>query len=149
MYRLRLARERDFDFCFELKKAAEFEPIQNVFGWDEDTQKSLHTREWLTAKPTIIEIKERPVGSFLIEKKATHWYFGRFFLLPELQGQGVGSQILQEVTNKADKVAMPIHLSYLQTNRVGNLYLRFGFLAVASDEQFMHMVRKSLPISEG
>ncbi len=39
MFEVREAIDEDYEFLFELKKAAEYEPVKAVFGWDENVQK--------------------------------------------------------------------------------------------------------------
>ena len=90
----RLARDSDFEFLFELKKAAEFELIKSVFGWDEEFQRNMHENEWNEAQPKIVEISGEAVGSYLLQDIGDHFYFCRFFLLPAFHGKGIGSQIL-------------------------------------------------------
>ncbi|MCG9577083.1 GNAT family N-acetyltransferase [Vibrio tubiashii] len=141
MYSTRPAQLSDYEFLFELKKAAEFEPIKAVFGWDESMQRDIHHSEWSQAKPTIIEVDGRSVGSYLVQKHDTHWDFGRFFLLPEAQGKGVGTKILRLILDQADNANMPVQLCYLQGNRVGQLYRRLGFTVISEDAQFVHMRR--------
>jgi hypothetical protein len=51
-YTERKATIEDFEFLFELKKAAEYEAIVRLFGWDEALQRQLHENEWLQARPT-------------------------------------------------------------------------------------------------
>jgi len=144
VFTTRLADSKDYEFLFELKKVAEYEPIKAIFGWNETVQRELHHSEWLEAKPMIIEIGGVPVGSFLVQARENHVYFGRFFLLPECQGKGVGSQVLKRVIATAHERAMPIKLCYLQGNRVGELYVRFGFEVTSQDSQFVYMVKPYL-----
>jgi len=54
-YSTRSAQSSDYEFLFELKKAAEFEPIKAVFGWDEQIQRDIHAEEWAEERPEIIE----------------------------------------------------------------------------------------------
>ncbi|MEX0334850.1 GNAT family N-acetyltransferase [Vibrio tubiashii] len=141
MYSTRPAQLSDYEFLFELKKTAEFEPIKAVFGWDESVQRDIHQAEWSQAKPTIIEVDGQSVGSYLVQKHDTYWYFGRFFLLPEAQGNGIGTKILRLILDQADKANMPVQLCYLQGNRVGQLYQRLGFTVTSEDAQFVYMRR--------
>ncbi|EGQ7814867.1 GNAT family N-acetyltransferase [Vibrio parahaemolyticus] len=144
MFEVREAIDEDYEFLFELKKAAEYEPVKAVFGWEENVQKEIHRNEWNEAKPTIIEMEGAPVGSYLVRAHPEHLYFGRFFLLPACQGKGIGSQVLKTVIQLANEKSLPIQLCYLQGNRVGQLYERFGFEVTSQDEQFVHMLKPSL-----
>ncbi|EGQ9886432.1 TPA: GNAT family N-acetyltransferase [Vibrio parahaemolyticus] len=144
MFEVREAIDEDYEFLFELKKAAEYEPVKAVFGWEENVQQEIHRNEWNEAKPTIIEIEGAPVGSCLVQAHPEHLYFGRFFLLPACQGKGIGSQVLKTVIQLANEKSLPIQLCYLQGNRVGQLYERFGFEVASQDEQFVHMLKPRL-----
>lgn len=42
----RPAKRDDYEFLFNLKKAAEFEAINSVFGWNEKIQREIHSQEW-------------------------------------------------------------------------------------------------------
>ncbi len=137
----RQAELGDYEFLFELKKAAEYEPINAVFGWDEYVQRDIHRQEWEDGKPKIIEINGESIGSYLVQEHSDYLYFGRFFLLPQFQGKGLGSKILKGVVELAHEKSLPIKLCYLQGNRVGELYSRFGFQVVCQDKQFVHMIK--------
>lgn len=141
MYKTRKAEDSDYEFLFELKKSAEHEPIKAVFGWDETVQREIHRNEWDEEKPVIIEVDGVSVGSYLVQEHSDHLYFGRFFLLPDYQGRGIGSQVLKAAITFADEKSLPIKLCYLQGNRVGQLYKRMGFKVVKQDEQFVYMLR--------
>ena len=137
----RLAQSSDFEFLFELKKAAEFDLIKSVFGWDDKFQRNMHENEWNEDRPKVVEISEEAVGSYLLQDKGEHFYFCRFFLLPAFHGKGIGSQILNQCLVLADEQQKPVKLCYLQGSRVGRLYRRFGFEVVAEDGQFVYMER--------
>lgn len=141
VYKTRKAENSDYEFLFELKKAAEYQPIKEVFGWDENIQREIHRKEWQEDKPTIIEIDGVAVGSYLVQFHPEHLYFGRFFLLPHYQGKGIGSQVLGAVIELASQNSLPIKLCYLQGNRVGQLYSRLGFEVTGEDPQFVHMLK--------
>ncbi|MEZ9545137.1 MULTISPECIES: GNAT family N-acetyltransferase [Vibrio] len=113
-YSTRPAQSSDYEFLFELKKAAEFEPIKAVFGWDEQIQRDIHAEEWVEERPEIIEY----------------------------HGKGIGSQVLTDCLAQAAKLNKPVELCYLQGNRVGELYLRFGFEITSQNDQFVYMWRE-------
>ena len=74
-YSIRPAQSSDYEFLFELKKAAEFEPIKVVFGWDEQVQRDIHADEWAEERPEIIEYQNKAIGSVLLQDKGKHVFF--------------------------------------------------------------------------
>ncbi|RXJ73208.1 GNAT family N-acetyltransferase [Veronia nyctiphanis] len=140
-YLTRQALDGDYDFLFELKKAAEYDAVKAVFGWDENIQREIHADEWEEARPNIIEVDGNRVGSFLLLDKGDHFYFCRFFLMPKLQGKGLGSRVLNDCLRQADDERKPVRLCYLQGHHVGKLYHKFGFSRCSEDAQFVYMER--------
>ncbi len=136
-YKERAASHDDFEFLFGLKKAAEYDAVSRVFGWDEALQRQLHEQEWNEAKPTVIELDGKRIGSYLFEAQGDGYYFGRFFLLPEYQGMGIGSAVMKACIARSG--SKTIHLCYLIGNQVHSLYERFGFKVVSQDEHFAYM----------
>lgn len=141
MFTTRPSVDQDYQFLFELKKASEYQVIDSIFGWDEQTQKEIHRQEWQQARPIIVEIDGVRVGSFLVQTHIEYWYFGRFFLLPTVQGKGIGTKILSDVIANAAQAQMPLRLCYLQGNRVGELYRRLVFKQVSQDQHFVYMIK--------
>ncbi|CAH0525682.1 GNAT family N-acetyltransferase [Vibrio hippocampi] len=139
----RQSKQSDYEFLFTLKKSAEYDAINAVFGWDEQVQRDIHESEWKEAQPTIIEISGVSSGSYLFQEHSGYFYFGRFFLLSEYHGLGIGSQILEKLVIEADVRQKPIKLCYLQGNRVASLYDRFGFKQVSEDKNFVYMLREN------
>lgn len=39
------ATAADFEFLYQLKKKAEYDAVEAVFGWDEVTQRAIHQQE--------------------------------------------------------------------------------------------------------
>ncbi|EPJ49691.1 MAG: acetyltransferase [Osedax symbiont Rs2] len=145
LYSTRGADEEDSEFLFHLKKSAEYAAVKAVFGWDEALQRKLHNVEFAQKRPTIVEVKGQRVGSYLLQEKGNHLYFCRFFLLPEHQGKGIGSKILQQCTNLADKDSRLVKLCYLQGNHVAGLYRRFDFKVSHENSEFVYMSRQPNP----
>nr|WP_319542592.1 GNAT family N-acetyltransferase [uncultured Pseudodesulfovibrio sp.] len=143
MFEIRPATEHDFAFLYQLRELALRKAVEAVFGWDEKIQKKICLQEWEEAQPDLIEINSKRVGSYLVQHNSDHIYFGRFYLLPELQGQGLGSLILHDILALAEHRGLPIKLCYLQGNRVSSLYARLGFKVLSEDANFVHMMRPS------
>ena len=60
------------------------------------------------------------------DPKQPHWHLGPLGVVPERQGQGIGSQLLREFCGRVDASG---RAAYLETDRPENvrLYERFGF----------------------
>ncbi len=143
LYEIRPATENDFTFLYQLRELALRKAVEAVFGWDENIQMGVCAQEWEEARPDILEINGKRVGSYLVQQNPNHIYFGRFYLLPEFQGQGLGNLILDDILALADHKNLPIKLCHLQGNRVSSLYTRLGFKILSEDAEFVHMMRPS------
>lgn len=141
-FTVKTATQDDYEFTFNLKKSAEIDAITAIFGWDEELQRELHSIEWNQGFPELICVNDQPIGSYMLELKHEFWYFSRFFLLPDFQGLGIGSQILHRVRSILDLHQQPCKLCYLQGSRVHSLYPRFGFIKSHEDDQFVYMIRQ-------
>jgi ribosomal protein S18 acetylase RimI-like enzyme len=61
-----------------------------------------------------------------VDPRQPHWHFGPFGVLPERQGQGIGSKLLTYFCEHVDRLEAA---AYLETDKSENvpLYQRFGF----------------------
>ena len=62
-------------------------------------------------------------------------------LLPWFQRQGIGTEVLLAVLQRADADGLPVRLEYLKGNPVGSLYKRHGFAVVAENGSHYFLVR--------
>lgn len=141
----RPATDADDEFAFELRKATEHDLVTQTFGWDEALQRALHRQEWKSGLPTLICADDQPIGTYMLHDKNDTLYFSRFFILPAYQGQGIGSQVLRDITEFSNQAKRPCLLCYLQGNRAAHLYQRFGFQVYREDAPFVYM--KYSPVS--
>ena len=124
------ARDTDFEWGFQLKKAAEKRYVEAVFGWDEPLQREFHAKDWAEDALTVIHLGGDKIGTYLFREMAYGYYLGSFFILPEFQGHGIGSYILSSIVEKLDRERAECRLGYLRGNRAGELYRRFGFVSL-------------------
>ncbi len=63
----------------------------------------------------------------------THWHLGPVAVDPEVQGQGIGTKLMEDFCSHVDRQGDP---AYLETDKPGNvrLYERFGF-SVKNEEE--------------
>lgn len=136
------ASDADCEFSYQVKKAAYADLITAVYGWDETVQREYHRREWLGRRPSLITVGGRPVGTVELRQEEGCLHIGQFFISPEYQNQGIGSEILGRTLLLADEKAQPVRLALLAGNRCVSLYRRHGFEVVGADGTLCHMERR-------
>lgn len=75
-----------------------------------------------------------PVGLLKLLRDGTQWQLIQIQLSPDLQGQGVGSQLLASTIAEATAAGATLSLSVLKANPAKALYERFGLVVVAEDD---------------
>jgi len=136
------ADETHREFSYQVKKEAEGEYITHMFGWDEDVQRDFHGRAWEQQKPDIITYDGKPIGTIATIESKDCIEIGQFFILPDYQNKGIGTYLLKNILDKADRLGKNIVLCFLKNNPVMSLYARNGFRVVRTGEVAHHMERK-------
>ena len=83
-----------------------------------------------------------PVGLLKVARDSAQWKLIQIQLAPELQGQGLGADLLAEVIMEADNANVAIALSVLKANPARTLYERHGFAVVGESEYEFEMLRR-------
>jgi GNAT superfamily N-acetyltransferase len=130
------------EFSYQVKKAAEGEYITSMFGWDENVQRSYHSKAWQQQKPDIITYDGKPVGTIATIVSEDCIEVGQFFILPEYQNKGIGTYLLKSILEKADRLGKNVTLRFLKNNPAKSLYVRNGFRLVDAGEILYCMERK-------
>jgi GNAT superfamily N-acetyltransferase len=139
---LTAADETHKEFSYEVKKAAEGEYISSMFGWDEDLQRDFHAKAWQQQKPQIITYDGKPIGTVATMETEDCIEVGQFFILPEYQRAGIGTYLLKNILDRADRLGKNVALRFLKNNPVKSLYIRNGFRLIYTSEVAYHMERK-------
>jgi len=130
------------EFSYQVKKAAEGEYITAMFGWDEDVQRSYHTKAWQQRKPAIITYDGKLIGTVATIESEDCIEIGQFFILPDYQNRGIGTYLLKGILDKADQLGKNVTLRFLKNNPVQSLYVRNGFRVVDTSEILYYMERR-------
>ncbi|MER7835333.1 GNAT family N-acetyltransferase [Streptomyces sp. NPDC096040] len=125
---LRPATPADSEFCFQLHKAAMGSYVTAVWGWDDEDQRAYHERSFRPDRWQIITVDGTDAGILIVEYGATEVYLGRIELHPRYQGRGIGTQLIQSLTDTAAQRDQDLLLDVLTVNtRAHALYQRHGF----------------------
>ncbi len=133
-YTLRPATPADFDFLFDLHRAAMRAYIEPIWGWHEDWQLEYYREKYDSRQRQIIQVEGQDAGVLVVERHADELYLGLIELLPAFQGRGVGAAIIRGLIAQARAEGRPLGLHVLRTNAPARrLYERLGLRVVGEE----------------
>ena len=125
---LQPAAQSDHEFLYRLHCATMRDYIDRTWGWDDDAQRSAFDIRLSTNPHQVILFDDDPVGMLEIEHHPTELVIANIQVLPEYQGRGIGSAVIREVIELAQKSGAVTTLQVLEVNvRARRLYERLGF----------------------
>jgi ribosomal protein S18 acetylase RimI-like enzyme len=128
---LRPARPADSEFCYQLHKAAMGDYVAAIWGWDEQRQRDFHTRGFAPGRWQIITANGADAGMLDVEYRPGEIYLGRIEILPDYQGRGIGSRLINALLDEAAQKGQDLVLEVLTVNhRAYALYQRLGLREV-------------------
>ncbi|HUE87337.1 MAG TPA: GNAT family N-acetyltransferase [Vicinamibacterales bacterium] len=139
-FHLRPALDSDREFLYALHCRTMREVIEQTWGWDDSWQRMDFDRRFDEYLVSIIECDERAAGGLLLEVKPDSIYIHELQVMPEYQGRGVGTAVVQQVINDAASRGIAVTLSVVPANpRARQLYERLGFYVTEFDAPFYRM----------
>lgn len=146
--RVRPASSGDRDFLFEVRRAALRAYVEQTSGWDDAEQRTTADREFGELPYAVVEEGRRPVGYVCVIHEGECDFVEEIALLPEAQGRGIGTRLLQDILVAAQRRGVPVRLSVFTSNPAQALYARLGFTVTRTEEPRMAMEwRPSAPRS--
>lgn len=140
MILLRTALECDREFSRSLHHACYREVVERQFGaWDEELQDRFFADGWVVGESLIVEREGEPIGLFRRTVAADHIFIHEIQIHPDRQGQGIGSTLVREQIEEAQRIGVPLRLQVLRSNRAHHLYRRLGFEETGRNDLFMFM----------
>jgi ribosomal protein S18 acetylase RimI-like enzyme len=139
-FNLRPAMEEDRDFLYSLHCRTMRDVIEKTWGWDQASQRNDFDRRFREYIVSIIESEGQSVGGLLLESRPDSIYIHELQVLPEYQGRGIGTRVVENLIEQAAARGFPVTLSVVPANpRARNLYERLGFEVTAVEAPFIRM----------
>jgi len=127
---LRDATEQDYEFLYDLHRETLKEYVGQTWGWDEDWQANYFREKFDVSGRRIIQQNGADIGCITVRDKGTHIFLAYIALVPAFQRKGIGTQLIEEILNEANRKQKPVTLKVLKTNPARALYERLGFTVI-------------------
>lgn len=132
--RVRPVLGSDREFLFEVRRVALRAYVEQVSRWDDAEQRATADKEFGALPYAVVVASGRPVGYLCVIHEDEYDFIEEIALLPEAQGRGIGTRLLQDVLQAAQRRAVPVRLSVFTSNPAQALYARLGFEVVRVEE---------------
>jgi len=139
-WQLRPISPTEFEWAFELHRAALGEYVDQTWGWDEAVQRRLFAGSFDRRPLQVIEVDGTGVGVLEVDERPDELVLGLVELLPAWQNKGLGTDILRWLLRRAHETHRTLGLSVLNANpRAAALYEREGLRVVGSGPAKLQM----------
>jgi len=125
------AKAEHYDFCLHLFLLTMRPYMQELELWDEQEQRSSLAAQWKLEEVRIISVDGNDVGWLQVAELPAEIRLQKFFILPEYQRSGIGSDVLDRLLAIWKPTGKKIVLRVLKNNPARRFYERLGFSVIA------------------
>jgi GNAT superfamily N-acetyltransferase len=125
--------------------------IEQVYGWNEEDQEHYFRGSFHPQEIHVIQVDGKDAGMYVYDADEDgEVLLKRIEVLPEYQGQGIGSYIIKRLIGRAKKEGRDLRLHVFKINPARQLYSRLGFEVVHETEtHYVMRVRHQMDVSGG
>jgi ribosomal protein S18 acetylase RimI-like enzyme len=128
MIHLRTATPDDSEFLYQLKKQTVKRYIKEIWGWNEEFQRSFHQKNFDSQKYSIIQKDGKDIGCLSVEEQSDKLFLNIIEIKPNYQNKGIGSLLIRDLIRRGSQEKKFIELQVLKVNqRAFKLYKTLGF----------------------
>lgn len=135
--RLRAATPADEAFLLKLYESSRGDDLRGL-GWEEkriseflemqyEAQQRFFENEYKRANDQIILREDNLLGRLLVDRREHEIRCIDLALLPEYRNAGIGTLLLRQLQEEANRSRKPLRLQIIRFNRAVNLLERLGF----------------------
>ena len=125
------AKAEHYDFALHLYLLTMRPYMQELIVWDEQEQRASFAAQWKREEVRIISVDGKDVGWLQVADLPTEIRLQKFFVSPQYQRSGIGSEVLRNLLATWRSTRKKIVLKVLKNNPARRLYERLGFSVVA------------------
>ena len=139
---LRRSAPEDSDFVLNLRRRTLMDLVIRSWGsWDDDRQHRYAERLVASESTRVARCGGVDIGILCVEEQDGGLVIETIGLLPEYQGQGIGSRLVRDVCREASARGISVSLEVQKANRrARSLYERLGFTTAGETEMGLAMM---------
>ena len=137
---LRLANSADSEFAYEVVCKTIRPYAEQTFGiWQEAQVRSMLASNISAGFTKIIMADANPAGILTAKELENHIQLDQLFVLPEYQRDGIGTELVRQMLQRAKELEVPVRLRVLRVNPAKRLYERMGFFVTSEEPERFYM----------
>ncbi len=131
----------DFERLVTIRIAAMRASLEAVGRFDPDRARERLRKSFFPEFTQIIIADSQSIGFYTLRPVEDGLHLDHFYIHPDWQSQGIGSQVLRSLLTKADAEQVAVHLGALRDSPSNRFYQRHGFTVTGEDEWDVYFVR--------
>ena len=136
---LRTACSEDFVFARNLYFETMRGMIERLFGWDQAQEERNFAGFFKADEVSIITADEQDVGWIQEQVEDRTINLGSFYVIPAMQGRGIGTKVLNILLTRAADQSKAITLAVVKINPARSFYEKRGFRITHEDQHKFYM----------
>jgi GNAT superfamily N-acetyltransferase len=138
----RCAEPADVEAIAELRATVMRPDLERLGRFDQHRVRQRLRDAFSPEHTSIIVVAGAFAGSVTVRPTEDGRWLEHFYLVPRLQGRGLGSAVLRRVLDEADRKCEAVRLQVLRGSGALRLYERHGFIVESQDLIDVYMVRR-------
>ncbi|WP_209003994.1 GNAT family N-acetyltransferase [Labrenzia sp. CE80] len=121
------AREEDGESLANLRVEAMRPSLEAIGRFDAERAKARFLDGFTPEETLRIVTSGQLLGFFVLKSRPDHLYLDHLYVLPDIQGKGIGTQVVRYAQEKAASAKLPLRLVALKGSVANDFYTRHGF----------------------
>ncbi len=135
------ARSEDFSKLLELRLLTMRESLERIGRFDPQRAFERFQNSFRSQHTRLIIADHQFAGCVALGPDEDDWLLEHFYIAPQFQRCGLGSQVLSQLITEAEQARKIIKLSVLQKSDAARFYEKHGFHKTGEDEWDIYYTR--------